>query len=213
MIIKSSNFVSSRRQFLKNILPAGTLFCLGCSNLLALTQSEEKPKSLSTKHKFLEDSGMTFKDVYSFAYQGGYISTMQNLAKDIGKDKFIEMLKKASSEAGSQNITKQAENMPQRDLATFVATFYAPMKESPFWSHVLTHEVVEETDNAFEVKITECLWAKTFREANAPDIGYASICHPDYAVARAFNPKMRMIRTKTLMQGHDCCNHRYVWEG
>lgn len=212
MNIKISSFIPSRRQFLLNVLPAGTLFCLGYGNLLALAQSDEKPKALSTKHKFLEDSGMTYKDVYSFAFQGGYIPTMQNLAIDIGKDKFIEMLKKAASKAGAQSIKKQAENMPKRDLAAFVATFYATIKENPFWSHVLTHEVVEETDKAFEVKITECLWAKTFQEANAPDIGYASICFPDYAVARAFNPKMKMIRTKTLMQGHDCCNHRYVWE-
>jgi hypothetical protein len=212
MVTKTSSFVPGRRRFLLNILPAGTLFCLGCSNLLALTQSGEKPKAVSTKHKFLEDSGMTYKDIYSFAF-GGYIATMQVLAEDIGKDKFIEMLKKASSEAGAQSMKKQTQSMPKTDLVAFVAAFYATLKETPFWSHVLTHEVVEESDTAFEMKITECLWAKTFREANASDIGYASICYPDYAVARAFNSKMRMIRTKTLMQGHDRCNHRYVWEG
>jgi hypothetical protein len=60
--------------------------------------------------------------------------------------------------------------------------------------------------------MTECLWAKTFLDANAADIGFACVCFPDYAVAQAFNPKMKMIRDKTLMQGHDCCNHRYVIE-
>jgi hypothetical protein len=63
-----------------------------------------------------------------------------------------------------------------------------------------------------EIKITECLWAKTFRAANAADIGYATICYSDFAGAVAFNPKMRLVRTKTLMQGHDCCNHRWVLE-
>lgn len=60
--------------------------------------------------------------------------------------------------------------------------------------------------------MTECLWAATFRAAGAEDIGYATICHPDFATTTAFNPRMRMIRTKTLMQGHDCCNHRWVME-
>jgi hypothetical protein len=31
--------------------------------------------------------------------------------------------------------------------------------------------------------------------------------------ASAFNPKLQMIRSKTLMQGHDGCNRRYVMEG
>jgi hypothetical protein len=84
------------------------------------------------------------------------------------------------------------------------------MSTDPFWRHVLTFELVENTAKAAEIKVTECLWAKTFREANAADIGYAFVCHGDFAYAPAFNPKMKMIRTKTLMQGHDCCNHRYV---
>lgn len=65
---------------------------------------------------------------------------------------------------------------------------------------------------AVELKVSECLWAKTFRGAEAGDLGNALVCDSDYAAAEGFNPKMRMIRSKTLMQGHDCCNHRYVLE-
>jgi hypothetical protein len=78
--------------------------------------------------------------------------------------------------------------------------------------HALTMAIVDESDTAVEVRVTECLWAKTFRAADAADIGYACICHPDFAIARAFNPGMRMIRDKTLMQGHTHCNHRWVME-
>jgi hypothetical protein len=74
----------------------------------------------------------------------------------------------------------------------------------------LTFEIVEDTDQAFETKIAEC-WATTSREADAGDIGYAVICHQDFAAARGLNPKLKMVRSKTLMQGHDCCNHHYVW--
>lgn len=72
--------------------------------------------------------------------------------------------------------------------------------------------MIEDTPQAFEVKITECLWAKTYRDFNAADLGYILSCYPDYASTKAFNPKMRMIQTKTLMQGDDCCNHRIVME-
>ena len=38
----------------------------------------------------------------------------------------------------------------------------------------------------------------------------AALCNMDYSWPTAFNPKFKMERDKTLMQGHDCCNHRYV---
>ena len=38
------------------------------------------------------------------------------------------------------------------------------------------------------------------------------VCHQVFAMCRAFNPKIGMIRNKTLMQGDDCCNHRWVLE-
>ena len=81
-----------------------------------------------------------------------------------------------------------------------------------FWNHVVSLDIAENTDSVFEVKINECLWAKTFQENNASDIGFSCICYPDFAAAQAFNPKMKLIRTKTLMQGHDCCNHRWIME-
>lgn len=64
---------------------------------------------------------------------------------------------------------------------------------------------------AFEIKVTEYLTADIFRESDAADIGFACVCHADYALPIAFNPKAKMIRDKTLMEGHDCCNHRYIY--
>jgi fumarate reductase iron-sulfur subunit len=62
------------------------------------------------------------------------------------------------------------------------------------------------------MKITECLWAKTFREADAAEIGYAGCCYQDYAAARAYHPKLKFYRENTLMQGHDYCYNKWVME-
>ena len=74
-------------------------------------------------------------------------------------------------------------------------------------------EIVENMDTAYELKVTECIWASTFLAAKAGDIGYASVCIGDYTWAEGFNPKIKLVRDKTLMQGHDICNHRYIWTG
>ncbi|NVM00919.1 MAG: hypothetical protein HWN67_01165, partial [Candidatus Helarchaeota archaeon] len=98
MNTKTSSLGQSRRQFFSKFLPTGTLFCLGCSKLLACAQPEEKPTVLTGQYKFLENSGMSFQQVFDFAFKEFYIPIMKNLANEIGKDKFIDMLKKASSE-------------------------------------------------------------------------------------------------------------------
>ena len=152
---------------------------------------------------------MSFQEVYQFAYQGGYIPTMKKMAEKMGKEKFLELLKESAADAAADMMAGMAKNFPKRDLAAFSLSMKNP---DPIFRHALTFEIVEDLAAVFEVKITECLWAKTFREADAADIGYAAICHGDFAMAKAFNPKLRMIRTKTLMEGHDHCNHRWVWE-
>ena len=162
----------------------------------------------SDKHKFQEDSEMTFERVFNFAYRG-YIALMQNLAKELGEDGFLEALEKASSKASAQRFQKRAEDAPSNDFSAFTALV---QDRNRFWKHVYSMDIVENTETAFEVRVTECLWAKTYREANAADIGYARHCHPDFAECQAFNPRIRLIRTKTLMQGDDCCNFRWVWE-
>lgn len=201
---KNSFLISSRRRFLSTVFPAGTMLCFACRNSEEVAQGSG-PQGQSQRHKFAEGSGMSFQEVFDFAYRGD-IRKFQNLATAIGHDKFLEMLKKASSEAAAQEARK---NESKNDLDAFGADLRQP---NHFWQHALTYQIVEDTPTAFEIKVTECIWAKTFRDADASDIGYATICHPDYAFAEAFNPKMKMIRSKTLMEGHERCNHRWILE-
>jgi hypothetical protein len=42
------------------------------------------------------------------------------------------------------------------------------------------------------------------------DIGHAAVCDMDDFWPPAFNPAFRMERTKMLMQGDECGNHRYL---
>jgi len=206
VIVKYSSS-STRREFLTRALPAGTLFCLGCGPLLALGQTQQKPAEEAGKHKFLADSGMSFKEVYDFAYGGNLIPILQFLCAKIGQEKLIEMLKEAAEEETRRSSRELANKLGKNDLATYTEDLRKPER---FVRHTLTYEIVEDTPKAFELRITECLWAKTFREAKASEIGYAVCCHGDYAGIQAFNPSLEMVRTKTLMQGDAFCNHRFV---
>jgi hypothetical protein len=175
---------------------------------LAFNKTKKKAKSGSSQHKFLKDSGMSFKEVFEFAFSGWTIPLMQNMANAMGKSKFIHLLKEATEKSAAKLLKQYAESLPNNDFSAFKKYL---KNEDHFWGNVQTKNVVEETDRVIAVKFTECLWAETFRSAGAPDIGYAMMCHPDFAGYNAFNPLIKLTRTKTLMEGHDCCNHRCEW--
>ncbi len=214
MIIKPSNLASSRREFLQGLFPAGALLCSGCSLFSASSRLQNKP----AKHKFLEDSGLTMSEAVRYAFQWTYIPLMKELAAQIGREKLVEMVKEATGIYSSQRARDYAQRLQKKDLDAFLSWDFDPPIEDAdrrkrFWSNALTSQRIERTPKSYEMKITECLWAQTFREEHAADLGFATICYQDEAMAAAFDPRLKLTRTRALMNGDDCCHFRWVWEG
>jgi hypothetical protein len=209
MLREESRLISGRRSFLKAALPGGALFCLGGGCLLRQARAQDRPKTAAQKHKFLEDSGMSLTEVFIIAYVP-QLGLLRGLEKEIGSEKFVAMLKRIIDEGNERRSAEFAKKLGKNDLAAYTQNF---RQADGFYQKALTFQVVEDTPRAFEVKVTECLWAKTYRDVQAADLGYVLSCYGDFTAAQGFNHKMRLVRTKTLMQGEDCCNHRYVLEG
>jgi len=153
--------------------------------------------------KFNRKVDWTYEQAYRWRAQL-YADRMNRIAGHFGREILIEVLKK-STEGYYSSI---ASYEPGNTLQGFVKPFY--MDES--YKAILTCEVIENREDFVSFRFTECLNAKVFRELKAADIGYATLCHGDEAWARAYNPKIRFIRTKTLMDGDDCCDHCYILE-
>ncbi len=200
----------SRRQFITKIIPGCALTCLGAGNFFTAISKPVQDASQGSAHKF--DTELEKNLTYRQLLQRQYFNTIvfgKLLKQELGDEKAIELIKKLSNKSSIERGKIQAKQFAENSLQAFVKQF----KDPNTYKNVLTKEVVEDTENAFELKVTECLWAEVFRERDAGDIGFAWICYGDYGWPQGFNPKLRMIRDKTLMQGHPYCNHRYVWTG
>ena len=199
-----------RRDFLLKAFSSCALCCLAAPELMA-SDSDPDPLHADDKHKFSKDSGMSHQDVYDFSFKEWYIPVMKNLKDQIGHDRFLEMLIKSSEDLHKSSDSGEVD-YKENTLAAFANNIKESL-ESDRWKDILTPEIIRADDEVFELKFTECLWAKTFREENASDIGYAGVCYQDYEMARSFNPKMYLVREKTLMQGHDCCHFKWKMQG
>jgi hypothetical protein len=205
---KGVSEVPDRRQLLLEMLPAGAFACLLCRRGQAAPQ--EKGAAPPGKNKFQAPCEMSYEELFQFAYGYDFIPAMKALGSEMGREKLVETLSRAYSAAAVEHVRERLKADPKNDLATWTADMRNPI---PLYKNTLTYKVVEDTPRTFEARITECLWAKTFREADAGDIGYACLCQTEFAALKLFNPKIKLTFTKTLMQGHDCCDPRYVMEG
>ena len=203
------NHDTSRRHFLTRVMPGCAAACLGARKAFSLIGSGIAQEDIQPKHKFDEDFRMlTYRQISEFSTRTT-VELIRALEKEWNKDEVNKFVKNFSTEKLLQRGKMQAAQSEEHDLQSYVSMF----KENPLFQKALTVEIVEDNDLAFEMKVTECLTASTFLAMEAGDIGYAMVCWGDYAWAEGYNPKIKLVRDKTLMEGHAYCNHRYIWTG
>lgn len=185
----------NRRQFLSGLLPASIISCISCPKMLNAAQKDQLNENLNQDAPYKERSEMSYESIFNFAFRDHLIPMLKELSTRYQKEEFLDIMKDAASQAFSQKEVMDKSNKNLNHV---------------FWQHVIERKVIEDSEKAFELKITRCLWEKVYREADATDLGYAIVCNTDFATADASN--QTLIRTKTLMQGDDCCNHRWIYK-
>ena len=202
---KENLLLTDRRRFISRIMPACAITCFGLYNGIAFGQPGEEKIIEEVKHKFDNDfeKKISHRKLTAMRYRE-FISLAKDMKGEFGEERTIEFLKKRTAREMLDYGKKQAEKFGDNSFQKYIEQFRSG------YDKTLTMKIVEDTEKAFELEVTECLWASTFIDAKAMDIGYASICFGDYSWAEGFNPNIKMIRDKTLMQGHECCNHRYI---
>lgn len=191
------------RRSLFSILPVRTVGCLACTHA-ALCGQDAPPLQMGLS--WTDDSRMSWEEVFRFAYQKDLIPLLKELAAQMGREKFIAAIQKASDDVVARKTAGRPPQVP--DLTALAAALSNP---PPLMRHALDAEIIERSPRAFAYRVRRCLWAKVFRDEDAGDIGYAMVCYPDYAVARG-NPRLRLTRARTLMQGDSDCVLRYEME-
>ena len=69
---------------------------------------------------------------------------------------------------------------------------------------------IEKISDGIQIYCTKCPMAEVFRSIGRVDLGVQFFCKEDAYIVEGYNPSIRFDRTKTLMEGDDCCDHRYT---
>jgi len=185
---------SSRRKFLSHLIPICAFSCFSCKEIFAgsIYKSQHLKPEIQDD-PFQADSKMTMEEVFEIAHRVIFIPQLLGLARQMGREKLIEQLMDGSSWAFTQD---HLQNLISEKFSS-----------NYFINHIRINETVERTETVRAYNVVDCLHARMFRKEMAEDLGYAALCHPDFAVAKKKN--LKLTRTKTLMQGDDVCDFRY----
>lgn len=84
----------------------------------------------------------------------------------------------------------------------------------PLWKQddALQTETLVEDDQHFEFNVIRCRYAEMYREMGLQEIGHLLSCNRDASFCDGYDPRLKLTRTQTIMQGASHCDFRYRWE-
>lgn len=113
----------------------------------------------------------------------------------------LDVLAESVSERARDGLA--AADLDCRDLTAVMDLLWNQMGGSAEF------EIVEQTPERLELRVTRCIYAEEMRRLGASETGLAAFCAFDEGFCQGLNPRIRFMRTKTLMAGDDCCDHTY----
>jgi hypothetical protein len=166
--------------------------------------------SKAKKHKFQGKFETTYYEYFRDTYLEG-VELAKELIDNLGREKAFEIIKKASDKQAIETAKAITKMTPIKSLGGLVALM-KKYHESRFFKSAQTIAIVKDSPEEFTYRITECIWAKTFNDLNAEDIGCAMVCRRDPIIAAALNKNLRLKRKGLIMQGDRYCDFSYTWK-
>ena len=131
---------------------------------------------------------------------------------------FYETLCKRMSKPEAQDIIREAvassairQGAEYRDAVGHEPDLEDFAKHSGAWDadNALEREVLHAAPDRLDYNITQCEYAKMYKNMGLGEIGHLLSCNRDAAFCTGYSDKMELTRTQTIMEGADYCDFRY----
>ena len=126
---------------------------------------------------------------------------------ELGREKAIELvrgvIKSLAVEGGKMMVAVTGGNTMEH-LAEGFSLFSM--------GGALEFEVLETNDTKLSLNVTRCRYAEMYKGHGIEELGYLLSCGRDFALVEGFNPRIKLTRTQTIMEGADFCDFRFTSE-
>ncbi len=136
-------------------------------------------------------------------------SLIYGFAREIGFEKAIEIAKNVIRQDAVASGKKSAREYSGNTLAELSKI----VKEVWAKDNALTLKMLKENDTTLFFDVTHCEYAQMYVRMGIEDIGFILSCNRDFSFMEGFNPQIELKRTKTIMEGAECCDFRFSLRG
>ena len=129
---------------------------------------------------------------------------IKSVAQRIGWDEALAILQEANQQEAFQRGNRMAEEMKLNGIEELV-------DDVAGWGRggIFEMDVLEQTPTTYFFNVTRCPYYDKYKELGLEKFGVGFSCCRDEPFARGFNPKLRLERTKTIMEGSEYCAFLY----
>ncbi len=122
----------------------------------------------------------------------------------IGKEGALAILR----EINQQEAFQRGQSMRKSDSQNGIDEL---VDEVDTWGEggIWEMDVLEQTPTTYFFNVTRCPYYEKYRELGLEEFGVEFSCCRDEPFARGFNPRLILMRTKTIMEGADHCDFQY----
>ncbi len=132
---------------------------------------------------------------------------IKEMSKRIGKNEALSILKESNQKEAFQRGQDLRESEGQNGIEELV-------NDVASWGDggVMEMEVIEKSSTTYFFNVTSCPYYEKYKELGLEEYGVELSCCRDEPFARGFNSQLKLIRSKTIMEGAEYCDFRYYLE-
>lgn len=127
--------------------------------------------------------------------------------REFGKEKTLEIAEGVIKSLARESGVQLATHVEGDSIEHFAKGLVLWTKND-----ALQIEVLEQDETKFSFNVLRCRYAEMYKDIGMLEFGNLFSCSRDFAMGEGFNPKLKLSRTKTIMEGKDYCDFRYKME-
>ncbi len=124
------------------------------------------------------------------------------LKERFGEGVYEEIVKQ-NGERSLKEWEEIAKNNGGNTIEDLIKVLWEPLKNEGF------EYSFQETEDGVQMNCTRCGLYEMAKHLGITEEAFYMYCASDPYITEGFNSDIGFKRTKTLMQGHDCCDHFY----
>ena len=136
-------------------------------------------------------------------------SLIQGFAEEIGSDKTIEVAKKVIR----KDATESGKKLAQEYSGNSMSELSKIVKEVWAKDGAMKIQIIRQNDNELFFDVTHCGYSQMYEMMGIKELGFILSCSRDFPFMEGFNSEIELTRTKTIMEGAECCDFRYKKRG